>query len=287
MHDDLPAPTDPTTCQSEKVFKVLSRRAGLGVRRDDRGPDAGEYAYEAGRNRRRQWTAPWGSHHGCRRHLRAPRRKMSGWDRALLGDLSRDGHCVVCVARRRAADHYFTTLFYEQITDVSVRAAWRAAWGCCPRHTVRLLDLGDPLGASILYHDLLTSLPPQPGAATGRCPVCVEEEQAALRALTLVDLAVADPDAEPAALCWPHLLEAVRPGSPLSAEARTRVWTSHRAWWLRWAAEVDQVTHADTRSAPPTSFRAWQTVARYFAGDICLPIRAPTTGDPPPAPLDP
>jgi len=68
--------------------------------------------------------------------------------------------CPVCWLSQRTITRYIHTLFYEHVNDVDLRAGIRASLGYCPEHTWALLDasLGNALGVSIIYHDILTNI---------------------------------------------------------------------------------------------------------------------------------
>ena len=68
--------------------------------------------------------------------------------------------CPACWLAHRTVARYITALFYEHVNDVKLRAGIRASRGYCQEHTWALLDasLGNALGVSIIYHDILTNI---------------------------------------------------------------------------------------------------------------------------------
>lgn len=68
--------------------------------------------------------------------------------------------CPICWIAQRTVSRYITALFYEHVNDIKLRAGIRASRGYCPEHTWALLDasLGNALGVSIIYHDILTNI---------------------------------------------------------------------------------------------------------------------------------
>ncbi len=77
----------------------------------------------------------------------------------LLQALSQPG-CPICWLEQRAVTHYIKALFYENVNDIKGREVIRNSLGYCSQHTWELLDasLGNALGISIIYHDILTNI---------------------------------------------------------------------------------------------------------------------------------
>jgi len=65
--------------------------------------------------------------------------------------------CPVCRLEQQATERYLDHLFYENVNDSGVRSHLRSSLGFCHEHTGLLLNhrLGDPLGMSIIYNDVL------------------------------------------------------------------------------------------------------------------------------------
>jgi len=68
--------------------------------------------------------------------------------------------CPVCWLAQRSVHQYIRSLFYEHVNDIKLRAGIRASLGYCQEHTWALRDasLGNALGISIIYHDILTNI---------------------------------------------------------------------------------------------------------------------------------
>ena len=153
--------------------------------------------------------------------------------------------CPLCWLAQRSVRQYIRMLFYEHVNDIDLRAGIRSSLGYCEEHTWALLDasLGNALGVSIIYHDLLTNilrgLPKAEAAGAGGgplaafnrfgqrfkgrvqtavqaltgknpCPACTirqETDHLAGRALmrALADEKVAAPFRAAYGLCLPHL----------------------------------------------------------------------------------
>ena len=75
---------------------------------------------------------------------------------ALLEACAQPG-CSTCRLEQQAVERYLDHLFYENVNDGGTRARLRASLGFCREHAGLLLDarLGDALGMSIIYHDVL------------------------------------------------------------------------------------------------------------------------------------
>jgi len=77
------------------------------------------------------------------------------------------------------------TLFSELVTDPQTRAQLRQAGGFCREHTEIAARLGDALGSSIIYADLLVEAGKSlSGGTPERCPACQAGAEAAKRALS-------------------------------------------------------------------------------------------------------
>ncbi len=162
----------------------------------------------------------------------------------LLEALAQPG-CPICYLAQRAVTHYIKALFYENVNDIKGREVIRTSLGYCKVHTWELLDasLGNALGVSIIYHDILTNIlrrlpepEPEPAKsgvalALGRfsrkfsdqvkasiqsvtpqapCPACLLQEntaQLAVKALmhALTDEQVSAALSKSSGLCLPHL----------------------------------------------------------------------------------
>lgn len=73
----------------------------------------------------------------------------------LLDALDQPG-CPLCRLAQGSVRQYFSSLGYEQVNDVELRAELRAGGGFCPRHAWSFLeDSGNRLGVAIVYRDLL------------------------------------------------------------------------------------------------------------------------------------
>lgn len=106
--------------------------------------------------------------------------------------------CPLCWLAQRSVRQYVRMLFYEHVNDVDLRAVIRASQGYCEQHTWALLEagLGNALGISIIYHDVLTNILrdlPKPEAPAAGGPLALlnrfnqrfkSRVQAALQALT-------------------------------------------------------------------------------------------------------
>jgi hypothetical protein len=70
-------------------------------------------------------------------------------------DALRQGGCPICRLADEASQSRLQALFYELVNDLPTRERLREGGAFCPRHTRQALRIGDPLGGSIIYADLL------------------------------------------------------------------------------------------------------------------------------------
>jgi hypothetical protein len=83
--------------------------------------------------------------------------------------------CPVCRLVESSTIHFLGSMFYENVNDIPARAHLRSSFGFCKEHAWQVLEggLGDALGISIIYQDVLTNIlrrlpaTPEPGAAPG------------------------------------------------------------------------------------------------------------------------
>ena len=142
---------------------------------------------------------------------------------ALMDDLGKSG-CPVCRSAQRAAEKMLSALFYEQVTDPKTRAAVRRGCGFCPHHTQTAIQVGNPLGSSIIYEDLLRDAAENLcGGSTKDCPVCRISERAERACLHTLLQCIEEDDVREAyekndGLCLRHLRQAS--GKDSSAAAR-------------------------------------------------------------------
>jgi len=152
--------------------------------------------------------------------------------------------CPICQLVQRGVQGYLKSLFYENVNDPETRLELRHTQGFCYDHAWLLLDaeIGDALGTSIIYHDVLnftikamgqvaeqdqnahqgfgSRLFPKlagQGKSLGaiiqpkkRCPVCAERDTTTrltigVFASSLADLTFCDAFEHSPGVCFPHL----------------------------------------------------------------------------------
>lgn len=127
---------------------------------------------------------------------------------ALMEAVGRPG-CPICRLADEAGRRFLRSLLYERVSDVDTRDQLRRDGGLCREHTAMLLAIGDALGSSIIYADLLQAAV-EGRVARGRCMVCRVAEDAAHRAIAALLAHIAEEDVLAAyiasdGLCLPHL----------------------------------------------------------------------------------
>ncbi len=163
-----------------------------------------------------------------------------------LLEACREGGCPICRLEQKSVERYLDHHFYENVNSPRWRDRVRASLGFCREHAWLGVDqrLGDALGYSIIYRDILNSilnqlkdgsrlaLPPRqkrsllrqvPEAARNvieqalaaltphkHCPVCEHRDETTHTALTVLVAELKTPEMTNAlqaseGLCLPHL----------------------------------------------------------------------------------
>jgi len=165
--------------------------------------------------------------------------------------------CAICGILEGNSKRHLEGLMYESVNDPTVRAPLVKSHGFCRKHTLRLLDCGDPLGLAILYQDQLSclkreldALERRPSVATralealgaGRaprewkredeCPECKAEREWEARNVSVLAGWIGDPELMGAiekgvGLCAQHLLMTAQ--ACQSQEKRKMLIEAHRA----------------------------------------------------------
>ena len=75
-------------------------------------------------------------------------------------DACEEPNCPVCRLGQVSANRHLTSLIYDSVNDVSLRATLRQSLGYCQEHTWLLPDAGDsaPLGIAVIHRDLLNTI---------------------------------------------------------------------------------------------------------------------------------
>lgn len=192
----------------------------------------------------------------------------------LLEALQQVG-CAACRLADQAGRRFLQTLFYEQVTDGIVRARLRRAGGFCREHTRLALKLGDALGSSIIYGDLLGEASRSLGGKSPArsCLVCQAGAEAARRGLKVLTAHLADADVlaayqEGDGLCLDHLGQIL--GSKRSPDTAGTLLQIERERLQRLAEDCAEfVVKSDYRRIGETlgpERDAWQRAARKLGG---------------------
>jgi hypothetical protein len=77
-----------------------------------------------------------------------------------LLEACRQPGCPVCRVEQESMERYLDTQFYENVNSPRWRDRLRASLGFCPEHAWLAVDkrLGDALGFTIIYHDVVNSI---------------------------------------------------------------------------------------------------------------------------------
>ena len=134
-----------------------------------------------------------------------------------LLDAMRQPGCPICRLAGWASHRWLESVFYGHVNDAGIREELRRAAGFCSGHTEQVLRLGNPLGGSIIYADVLRHvsdhLAQRPPAA---CPCCMTEATAVSNAVATLLEHIEEEDVRAAyeageGLCLPHLRLALAP----------------------------------------------------------------------------
>jgi hypothetical protein len=77
-----------------------------------------------------------------------------------LLEACREPGCPVCLLEQRSVERYLEAQFYENVNSPKWRDELRTSLGLCPEHAWVAVEkrLGDALGFSIIYHDIVSSI---------------------------------------------------------------------------------------------------------------------------------
>lgn len=75
-------------------------------------------------------------------------------------DACKEPNCPICRLGHASANRHLTSLIYDSVNDVSMRATLRESLGYCQEHTWLLPNAGDsaPLGIAVIHRDLLNTI---------------------------------------------------------------------------------------------------------------------------------
>ena len=156
-----------------------------------------------------------------------------------LMEACREPGCPICRLEQRGVERYLDNHFYENVNSPAWRKELRASLGFCHEHAWLGVNkrLGDALGYSIIYHDILGSIlkewdtraesNPPSRRHTSRlekghsalaprkpCPACAYRDEARRQILTSLASELPTPELRQAlessqGLCLPHLKAAL------------------------------------------------------------------------------
>jgi len=75
-------------------------------------------------------------------------------------DACEEPNCPLCRLGQASANRHLTSLIYDSVNDISLRATLRASLGYCHEHAWLLPNAGDsaPLGIAVVHRDLLNTI---------------------------------------------------------------------------------------------------------------------------------
>jgi hypothetical protein len=146
--------------------------------------------------------------------------------------------CAICRLTLRSVGRFLTSLAYERVNDIELRAKLRAARGFCNPHAYRWLrEAHSVLGTALIYRDIMRNALEDLGNERERsrgllgrlrsrgadsprgaeCPACAAQREAEERYLSALAAILADPTDTPLyvaseGLCLNHALVVMRRG---------------------------------------------------------------------------
>lgn len=184
--------------------------------------------------------------------------------------------CPVCRLEQESMERYLDNQFYENVNSPAWRDHLRLSLGFCREHA-RLgveMRLGDALGYSIIYHDILNSLLRESDLTPRkRCPACEHLDEIRLNILSalVADLRTSEmSDAlhESEGLCLPHLRQTLETIKDVSL--RERLLTIQRAKFEGLRAELAEFIRKNDYQAIKEGFgsegNAWLRAIGMVAG---------------------
>ena len=196
-----------------------------------------------------------------------------------LLEACRESGCPVCRLEQRSVERYLSNQFYEHVNSTKWRDKLRASFGFCHEHAWLAVNqhLGDALGFTIIYRDIVNSLLRQledggsPGRASHRrtslfgqvpeqarkriektlhalaprkrCPVCEHQDQTTWTLLSVLVEEMEKPEMTNAlqaseGMCLPHLRLALE--HVKESSVGEKLLTIHRAKLESLSAELGE-----------------------------------------------
>lgn len=181
--------------------------------------------------------------------------------------------CPLCRLACEASRRWLQSLFHEQVNDVATRQRLRRAGAFCSRHTADALGIGDPLGSSILYADLVrNALERFPQDWAPACPLCEQEARKSQAMMELLLQHLHEPDLNSAyeasdGLCLAHLQHALRdrrhPNAELLMAMERKRMEMLAEQCAGFVAKSDYRYRGDLTTAEAS---AWRRAARKLGG---------------------
>lgn len=190
-----------------------------------------------------------------------------------LMDALREGGCPMCRLAAEASQSRLRALFYELVNDLPTRERLRAGGAFCPQHTQQALRIGDPLGSSIIYGDLLRrAQDANPSEWRTSCLLCEHEAEVVRGMLKVLLEHIEEPDLCAVyqgsdGLCLPHLRQALarcrRPEAVRLAAMERDIMAGLVNQCDAFVAKSD---YRHSKSLCPGEGDAWKRAARKLGG---------------------
>ena len=219
-----------------------------------------------------------------------------------LLEACREPGCPVCRLEQQDVKRYLDRQFYENVNSPAWRDSLRASLGFCHEHAWLAVDqrLGDALGFSIIYRDIVNAILKQLDDSSGsavtsrrgaallrqvpeqalsaltprkRCPVCEHRDEMTRNTLSVLAKELPGPEMTEAlqdseGLCLPHLRMTFEHIKDVSAHEK--LLTIHRPKLEGLSAELAEFIRKNDYQAIKEGFGregdAWLRAVRMIAG---------------------
>jgi len=197
----------------------------------------------------------------------------------LLEALEAPG-CPICRLAEESVRRRMQFILYESVNDPAVRKELTASRGFCPRHGELFLELGSPLGAALIYSDIIDAVsqdllrsPSRKRRLTEKpaCPACGWAENSAQQSLCVLADNMNDEEmrvriASNRDFCIPHLFRLLSLASSDELDHLRNMALRHLADLKSELSEI--VRKSDYRCSEPWGPEgdSWRRAVRKLSG---------------------